>query len=43
MEKKRAFDHRCLAKKQMHHKPPRDRPNVHGSALVNIRRKALSS
>ena len=26
MEKKRAFDLRCLAKKQIHHKPPRDRP-----------------
>ena len=26
MEKKRAFDLRSLAKKQIHHKPPRDRP-----------------
>ena len=26
MEKKRAFDLRCLAKKEIHHKPPRDRP-----------------
>ena len=35
MEKKRAFDLRCLAKKQIHHKPPRDRP-AGGGGVVGI-------